>query len=353
MPDDPNLPGRASRPTSSVATLVDVAREARVSIATASRAINGRQYVSAATRADVLAAAERLNFRPSTLARGFRVQRSFTVGMLVPDISSPFYAAALRGVEHVLSRHGYTVLVFDTEEQTRREEEAIDLLTGQRVAGLVIAPVSHNPANLATRVAQTNVALVTIDNRLQGYAADTVLVDNPGGAAALTEHLIAHGHRRIGHLAGLQSETSGAERLAGYRQALERAGIPFDPCLVAEGDWTEQSGRALVPPLLAVPDPPTALVIASSLMAVGALLSLRELGYRVPDDVAVACFDDVPWAPLIEPPLTTLSRQDYAVGAAAAALILDQLSGEGKRQPHEQILPMTLIVRRSCGCTEG
>jgi LacI family transcriptional regulator len=194
------------------------------------------------------------------------------------------------------------------------------------------------------------VALVAIDNRLQGYYADTVLLDNTGGAGALTEHLIAHGHRRIGHLAGLQHETSGAERLAGYRQALERAGIPCDARLVAEGDWTEQSAYRLVPALLACPDPPTALVIASSLMAIGALLALRERGYSVPLDMAVACFDDAPWAPLIEPPLTALSRQDYAVGATAAGLILDQLATGEERRPREEILPLRLIVRRSCGC---
>ena len=216
-------PAESGRP----ATLVDVAEAAKVSIATASRAINGRRYVSDDTRAQVLRAAEQLKFRPSSLARGFRAQRSQIIGMVVPDISSPFYAAALRGAQHVLSRSGYTVLVCDTEEQPQREREALDVLMGQRVAGVILAPVGPNLADLRELMAVQATALVAIDNRLGGPLVDTVLVDNVGGAAALTGHLIAHGHRRIGHVAGILTETSGADRLIGYRSALQTAGSAF------------------------------------------------------------------------------------------------------------------------------
>ncbi|MDB5074727.1 MAG: rbsR3 [Chloroflexi bacterium] len=332
------------------ATLVDVAFAAKVSIATASRAINGRRYVSDDTRAQVLRAAEQLNFRPSSLARGFRAQRSQTVGMIVPDISSPFYAAALRGAQHVLSRQGYTVLVCDTEEQPQREREALDLLTGQRVAGLILAPVASDHANLRQVLARQPMALVAIDNRLEGRPTDTVLVDNVEGARTLTAHLLEHGHRRIGHISGILSETSGADRLIGYQQALADADIDFDARLVAEGDWSEAGGYAQAMRLLDTANPPTAIVIASSLMAVGTLLALRERNIPVPGSIAVACFDDAPWAPLIEPSLTALCRQDYALGAAAAELILVQLGAKTPRTEREHRLPMTLVVRRSCGC---
>jgi LacI family transcriptional regulator len=210
--------------------------------------------------------------------------------------------------------------------------------------------VTSDHANLRQVLAQRSMALVAIDNRLEGRPTDTVLVDNVGGARTLTAHLIEHGHRRIGHIAGILSETSGADRLAGYQQALSAAGIAFDEHLVAEGDWSEPGGYAQAMRLLDVGNPPTALMIASSLMAVGALLALRERHIPVPGGMAVACFDDAPWAPLIEPPLTALGRQDYVLGATAAELILEQLGAEAPRPPHEHRLPMTLVVRRSCGC---
>jgi DNA-binding LacI/PurR family transcriptional regulator len=333
-------------------TLVDVAFAAKVSIATASRAINGRRYVSDDTRAQVLRAAERLNFRPSSLARGFRAQRSQTIGMIVPDISSPFYAAALRGAQHVLSKHGYSVVVCDTEEQPEREQEALDLLTGQRVAGLILAPITADQPAMRQTIAQRSMALVAIDNRLDGEPTDSVLVDNIAGARDLTSHLIAHGHRRIGHIAGILSETSGADRLAGFRQALLAAEISADPEMTAEGDWSETGGYAQAVHLLAKQNPPTALMIASSLMAVGALLALRDHHIPVPSGMAVVCFDDAPWAPLIEPPLTALASQDYALGATAAELILEQLQGRSRQPARELLLPMSLVVRRSCGCGE-
>lgn len=334
-------------------TLWDVARAAEVSIATASRAINGRPYVSEDTRARVLAAVERLDFQPSTLARSFRAQRSLTIGMIVPDISSPFYAAALRGAQHTLNRHGYTILVCDTEEQSYREAEALALLAGQRVAGLILAPAVGDGAVLQRLLEARPMALVAIDNRLQGSAADTVLMDNVAGATVLVAHLIGHGHRRIGHVAGILHETSGADRLTGYRQALAAADLPYDPALVMEGDWTEPSGYAAAARLLDLPDPPTALFVAGSQPAVGALLALRDRGIAVPGDLALTCFDDTSWAPIVEPPLTALERQDYALGQIAAELILRQLSTQPPASPCERLLPMRLVVRRSCGCTPG
>jgi DNA-binding LacI/PurR family transcriptional regulator len=240
--------------------------------------------------------------------------------------------------------------VCDTEELPQREREALDVLMGQRVAGVILAPVGREHADLRELMAVQSTALVAIDNRLGGHIVDTVLVDNVGGAAALTSHLIAHGHRRIGHVAGILTETSGADRLIGYRSALQTAGLPFRDELVAEGDWSEAGGNAQCLRLLGLDEPPTALMISSSLMAVGALLALRDRGIAVPEHMAVACFDDAPWAPLVEPPLTTLDRQDYALGATAAELILKQLDHPSAGDGMEHLLPMAVVPRRSCGC---
>jgi DNA-binding LacI/PurR family transcriptional regulator len=333
-----------------VATLVDVARAAKVSVSTASRAINGRPYVSEPIRAQVLEEARRLHFQPSSLARGFRAQRTMTIGMVVPDISSPFYAAALRGAQQVLREHGYTVLVSDTEERAEREHEALTLLTGQRVAGLILAPVGGDQTGLCDLLRRRPIPLVAIDNRLQGYDADTVVLDNAGGAATLTSHLAGHGHRRIAHLTGILNESSALERLAGYRRALQEHGLEFVPDLVLEGDWTEQSGYIGLGKLLDLPEPPTALLVASSRMVVGALLAIKERRIAVPETLALACFDDTPWAPVTAPALTTLNRSDYALGAAAAELIVARLSTEPGRASRERRLPLELVCRDSCGC---
>ncbi len=333
-----------------MATLVDVARAAKVSVSTASRAINGRPYVSEPIRAQVLEEARRLHFQPSSLARGFRVQRTMTIGMVVPDISSPFYAAALRGAQQVLREHGYTVVVCDTEERADREREALTLLAGQRVAGLILAPVGGDQAGLRDLLRRRPTPLVAIDNRLHGYDSDTVVLDNVGGAATLTGHLAGHGHRRIAHLTGILNESSALERLAGFRRALEDNGLEFIADLVLEGDWTEQSGYTGISKLLDLPQPPTAVLVASSRMVVGALLALKERGIVVPDALALACFDDTPWAPVTAPALTTLNRSDYAVGAAAAELIMARLSGEPGYPTRERLLPLELVRRGSCGC---
>ncbi len=224
-----------------------------------------------------------------------------TIGMVVPDISSPFYAAALRGAQQVLREHGYTVLVSDTEERAEREHEALTLLTGQRVAGLILAPVGGDQAGLCDLLRRRPIPLVAIDNRLQGYDADTVVLDNAGGAATLTSHLAGHGHRRIAHLTGILNESSALERLAGYRRALQEHGLEFVPDLVLEGDWTELRGSAsAIGKLLDLPEPPTALVLVTRRQSDGGGALFRaqpasgELPFRRPCSCTIRRCDDTP-----------------------------------------------------------
>lgn len=331
------------------ATLVDVAAAAGVSLATASRAINAHPNVSAQTRARVLAAAERLRFQPSHAARTLRTRRASVIGLIVPDISSVFYATALRAAEHTLRRQGYTLFITDTEEEEQLEAEAVEALLTHRVAGLILAPTG-TATPLRRALARHPVPVVTIDNRVEGLEADLVLLDNIAGTRMLTKHLIDHGHRRIGHVGGLSKETSGAERLAGYRVALSEADLPFDAALALEGDWTQEAGLRQMAELLALPRPPTAVVVASHSMVVGAMLALRAAGQRVPEDMAVVSFDDTPAGPVMDPPLTALESQDYDVGRLAAEMLLARLRSPDSPAGYEVRLPVRLIVRRSCGC---
>lgn len=336
--------------SSAPATLVDVAAAAGVSVATASRAINGHPNVSPPTRAKVLAAVEHLRFQPSHAARTLRTRRANVIGLIVPDISSVFYATALRAAEHTLRRQGYTLFITDTEEDAQLEAEAVDALLTHRVAGLILAPTGGLVKPLRRALARQPIPVVTLDNRIDGFDADTVLLDNEAGTRMLTGHLIDHGHRRIAHLGGLRRETSGAERLDGYRTALTMAGLPFDEALAREGDWTQEAGTRLMNELLALPQPPSALVVASHSMVVGALLALRAAGKRVPDDVALVSFDDTPSGPVMDPPLTALESQDADVGRLAAEMLLARLRSPEARGGYEMRLPVRLLVRRSCGC---
>ncbi len=342
-------------------TIIDVAAAARVSLSTASRAINDHPHVRPETRARVLDAARRLHFQPSQAARALRTHRTSVIGLVVPDISSVFYAAALRAAAHTLRRQGYTLFIADTEEDADLEIKAIDALLTQRVAGLILAPVGDAGRPLRRALARYPAPVVTIDNRLEGVDADAVLLDNVEGARMLTAHLIGHGHRRIAYLGGLLRETSGHERLDGYRLALAAHALPFDARLAHEGDWLQESGARLMADALALPDPPTAVVVACQAMALGALQALRRAGRRVPDDVALVSFDDTPAAALLDPPLTTLESHDYDVGRLAAEMLLARLAAadnargtavrDGPGTGTKDIrLSTRLVARRSCGC---
>lgn len=333
-----------------VATLVDVAAAARVSVATASRAINDRTHVSPHTRARVLEAAKRLHFQPSHAARTLRTRRTDVVGLIVPDISSIFYASALRAAEHTLRRRGYTLFIADSEEQAHLEAEAVEALLAHRVSGLILAPTSASATMLRRALARYPVPIVTIDNRIDALDADAVLLDNVAGMCALTSHLIDHGHRRIAYLGGLLRESSGVERLKGYRAGLEGAGLPFDPRLALEGDWSLESGRRMMEAVLDLPTACGAVVVGCHAMALGALLALRAAGQRVPADVALVSFDDVPYGSMMDPPLTALQSQDYDVGRLAAEMLLAHLDNPDARGGCEVRLPARLVVRRSCGC---
>lgn len=332
------------------ATLVDVAAAAGVSVATASRAINAHPHVSPHTRARVLEAAERLRFQPSPAARALRTRRANVIGLIVPDISSVFFATALRAAEHTLRRQGYTLFITDTEQDEGLEVEAIKALLSHRVAGVILAPVAGSATPLRRALSRYAAPLVTIDNRVQGLDADAVLMDNVEGTRVLTAHLIGHGHRRVGYIGGLLRETSGAERLAGYTQALQDAGLPFDPLLAREGDWSREAGQRMMDVLLELPEPPTAVVVASHTMVVGALLVLRARGRRVPVDMALVSFDDTPSWPVMDPPITALESNDYELGRLAAELLLARLRGQGTAGRSVVRLSAPLVLRRSCGC---
>ncbi|MDI7277229.1 MAG: LacI family DNA-binding transcriptional regulator [Anaerolineae bacterium] len=326
-------------------TIREVAKKAGVAAITVSRVINQSGYVSDETRRRVEAAIAELDYVPNVLARGLRSSRTHTLGLLVTDITNAFWTTVARGAEDAAVRHGYSVFLCNTDEDVAKQEQYLRALLSHRVEGLIIAPASSDRGTLAA-LERARLPFVIVDRRMPGAAADLVLGDSIGGARQLVEHLLARGHRRIAHLGGPAGVSTADDREQGYRQALAEAGIAADPRLVLRGDYKLESGHRLMGQLLELSPLPTAVFAANNVLAVGALVTLREKGLRVPEDVAVVCFDDLPQASLIDPFLTVAAQPAYEFGTAAVELLLARLANP-RRPPQTVVLPVELLVRRS------
>jgi DNA-binding LacI/PurR family transcriptional regulator len=335
-------------------TLVDVAAEAGVSLATASRALGDSPLVTDHTRRRVLDAAERLHFQPNRLARSLRRGATMTVGLVVPDVAAAFYAAALKAAQEVLQAAGYHVLVINTERAAERERDALHTLRAHQVDGLLVATSGGYE--------DIGVPTVFFDNVPAEGGACVVASDNEHGLSALVGHLAGtHGHRRIAYVGPPEAVGEGArgvpngvgrERLDAFRAAVGRAGLPLPPEYVATSDvhLSEPVARELAHALIALPEPPTAVVAGVDRLAVGILRGLRDRGRRVPDDVALVSFDEPVSADLLDPPVTALARHDAELGRRAAELLVALLAGRPTPDPPVVRLRSELRARRSCGC---
>jgi LacI family transcriptional regulator len=326
-------------------TLREVARRAGVSIKTASRVANREPNVAAATRRRVERAIAALGYRPNSLARGMRTRRSDLLGLVVPSIRNPFYPAIARGVEDAARVFGRAVCVLSADRDPERERACIALLVDRRVDGIILGSPVVGPAALRpARRAGIPIVAMNPDVRLPGVV--TLRIDNTAAAWAMTRHLLELGHRRIGFLDGIPGLLRCRERLAGYRAALEAAGIPFDPDAVERGDFTYEAAYQATGKLLDRRPSLTAVFAGNDLMAIGAIAAARDTGRRVPDDLSVVGFDDIDLAAAVRPALTTVHQPSYEMGALAAEIILnpDQAGG-----PHTRTMDTRLVVRQSAG----
>lgn len=332
-----------------MATLRDVAKLAGVSTSTVSRALSRPELVNRRTRARVEEASRSLGYSPSRVARRLRVERgrASLVGLIIPDLQNPFFAELARGVEDAAQRHGFTVLIGNSDEQQEKERRYLEVMQAESVDGVILPPISErDPA--ATELVRSGKPVVLVDRRLAKVQADTVVADNVGGAYRATEHLLGLGHRRIGFIEGRPEVSTSRERLEGYTQALAAHGIPRQPELVRSGDSRQQSGRRLAGRLLELSDRPTALLVGNSLMTLGAVESIQRKGLRIPEDVALVGYDDMPWALAMSPPLTVVRQPGYELGHRAMELLLQRMENPG-RSKVVVVLEPELVVRRSCG----
>jgi len=331
-------------------TLKDVARQAGVSVPTVSRVINKQSYIKEITRKKVLEAIEKLSYEPNSIARNLKQGRTSTVGFIVNDVSSSFFGMVALGIERILRKHNYNLILCNTDDRHNLEIDSLKLVVSKKVEGIILATTGSTGEFVKKVIHQHKIPTVVIDNKVKDLKTDVVLHDNVGGAYQLTSHLIEHGHTRIAFIGGSLNETSGEKRLEGYKKALAKNGIPVDYKLVTMGDWKRESGFRLTRKLLSLKERPTAIFAANTSMALGSLIALHEQGLKVPDDMALVSFDDLEFAPALDPPLTTLTKVDTEIGIAAANLLLKRMKKKVKEEPTEIYLPTKLLIRRSCGC---
>jgi LacI family transcriptional regulator len=339
--------GGASDARAKRVRLSDVAQRANVSTSTASRALNGIGELSEDTRAAVKRAAKELNFRPSPVARSLRTRRSHTAGLVVPNVAHAFYAAVTTGAQAVLEEHGYRLILVDSGEDPKTVRRAIRTLLDHEVDGLLVSTAPSGAAEFNALLDAT--PCVFIDELAPGAGVGNVALENGSGVETLVDHVVEHGHRRIAFLGGPSDRTSGLERLEGYRAAMARHGLPTPAALVRECDWTIASGFEQAGILLALERRPTALVTASGELALGALAAARRERITIPRDLALVCFDDLYFAPLLEPSLTAIAYDARSIGSAGARLLM--AAAEQERPTWSEVrIDVSLVCRRSCGC---
>lgn len=329
-------------------TIRDVARRAQVAPITVSRVVNNSGYISPETRQRVEAAIQELNYIPNALAQSLRYQKTNMVALIVTDITNPFWTTVARGVEDTCSSHNVNVIVCNTDERQEKLENYINLLLQRQIDGLIVAPTEGYTGAMIENLYASHVPTIMLDRVLPHWRKHTVVRgDSVTGGYLLTKHLLDLGHRRIMMLSGSDNVSTALERAAGYRRALAEYGITPDPDLIRFGNFTQQSGYDLALRMLDEARPlPTALVTANNFIAFGAQTALDERGVRIPDDISLATFDDLPPQINPRPFLTTVVQNPYQLGQEAARRLIALLH-EGDAPAEDVILPVNLIVRAS------
>jgi LacI family transcriptional regulator len=332
-----------------LATIRDVARAAGVSIATVSRVFNGSSRVGEQTATRVWSAAGELDYWPNSAARSLTTQCSHALGVLLPDLHGEFFSEVIRGIDQTARREKFQVLISSSHADADELVAAARSMHG-RVDGLIIMASDTETAGAVDRI--SHMFPVTLLNPCQEtVCCDMVSLANCAGAQRVVAHLLGLGHHHIAIITGPEGNIDAEERLRGYRQALQDAGILPSAELQIRGDFTEHSGHQAARQLLSITPRPTAVFAANDCMAVGLLSALHEAGVEVPDEIAVAGFDDIATARYLRPPLTTVKIDTFKLGQRAVQLLLAGLASGQPSAGRRETLPATLVIRQSCGST--
>jgi len=330
-----------------MATIVEVAKRARSSTGTVSNVIRGTVRVSPALRARVEAAIRDLDFHPNEIARSLKVNQTYMLGMVLPDITNPFFPQIMRGAEDKALERGFLLVAANTDETIEREQRIVSALRSRRVDGILLAPTRGKDINHIRKAVESGIPIVCLDRVPAGIKIDAVMLDNVRGAQDCVRHLTRTGYRSIAIITGSLELIVARERLRGYEQGLREAGIHVSRELILEGDFREGSGYQLAKELLLRHERPSAILVSNGVMTFGVLRAFEELGVRCPEDIAIATFDDLVGDRAFHPRLTAVSQPGYDIGAQGVALLMDRIEGKLTRKSIVLRVAPTLIVRES------
>src|SRR5215813_334809 len=336
----PPKPGKAP-------SISDVARESGVSIFTVSAVINNKSHVGKNLRERVEDAIRKLNYRPNLIARSLIKQKTQTIGMIVTDIANPFFPMVVRGAEDAAQKHGYSLLLCNSDDVAEKEERELELLLSKRVDGILLTktPEEFRPS-LRQTINDVNIPFVLLMRTHPQITKDAVISDDYQGAYEAVRHLARSGRRRIGLISGPMKVSNAKERYRGFREALEAEKLPFETELVAEGDYRIESGFRAGHSLLS--QRPDGIYCANHLMTIGLLKAAGEIGLNCPEDFGLVSFDDYPWLGVFRPRLTTVELPKHQLGSEAAELLIRRIEGD-KSSPILRKLQPDLRIRESCG----
>lgn len=329
-----------------MATIRDVAQRAGVSTMTVSRVLNNSGYVSAEARARVESAVADLGYVPNTLGLSLRFKRTQTLALVVTDITNPFFTSMARGVEDVASQRGFSTILCNTDESEAKQADYLTILLQKRVDGILLVP-ARSAAAPVQWLHQRSVPVVILDRQAPGARVDCVRGQSEAGGYDLAALLYDLGHREVALLGGPAYVSTAMDRVAGFTRASYERGITPRPEYIIYGNFTVPSGYAMTQQILKGEHRPTAVLAANNFIAIGAYRALRDAGLRVPADMSLVAFDNLPEHMMLDPFLTVAAQPAYEMGKKAAELLLDRLGGRGPEEPQDVQLPNEIIVRRS------
>jgi len=329
------------------ASMYDVARESGVSVFTVSAVVNNKSHVGKKFRERVEAAIRKLNYRPNLVARSLAKQRTHTIGMIVPDIANPFFPMVVRGAEDAAQKHGYNLLLCNSDDSLNKEENAIELLLSKRVDGILLTKAAEDfRPQIRQMIKEVNIPFVLVMRTYPKLTKDAVITDDYQGAYDAVCHLARAGRRRIGLISGPLKVSNAMARWQGFHDALKAQGLPFEKDLVVEGDYRIESGFRAGHALLS--HRPDGIYVANHLMTVGLLRAAEEMGLSCPEDFGLVSFDDYPWLGVFRPRLTTVELPKHQLGSEAAELLIERIGGSRKKAVLRKLQP-ELRIRESCG----
>jgi LacI family transcriptional regulator len=329
--------------------ITELASWLNLSVATVSRVLNGKgesYRISEATIRRVFEAAKQFNYSPNRIARGLKLEKTDTLGLIIPDVANNFFASIAKTIELEARKNGYSIILCDSLDDETAEFELLNLLAGRKVDGVIIAPVGQN-AQHVKNMQDTGMPVIVIDRYFPGIPIPYITTDNYAGSFDAVEHMISQGHKKIACIQGVKNTSPNTDRVRGYMDALKKHGIRPDPSLITGNDYGEQNGYVSTLRLMEPKDRPTAILTLSNLITLGALRALKEKGHRIPNDISIISFDEQPYSAFLECPMTTIEQQRDEIGTLAVKNVLELMKNKGTKDDTQILIKPRLIIRES------